>query len=129
MPALWIFSFTLVESIPANLTYPAGSPSFPSTFNAWRTLMSNAKKTIDIASFYWSLRGVDDYSDPTDWEVSYMRALFSLGPLVCTGFYPDLKKLVLKIAIGSFYMKSTRVIPHEIDWFLDNHSINHTEVS
>ncbi len=31
--------------------------------------------------------------------------------------------------IGSFHMKSTRVIPHEIDLFLDNHSISHTELS
>ncbi len=46
-----------------------------------------------------------------------------------TGFYPDLKKSVTKIAIGSFHMKSTRVIPHEIDFFPDNHSISHTEVS
>ncbi len=39
---------------------------------------------------------------------------------------PDLKKTVSKIAIGSFHMTSTRVIPHEIYLLLDNHSISHT---
>ncbi len=46
--------------------------------------------------------------------------------IVQSGFCPDLKKSVSKIAIGSFHMKSTRVIPHVIDLFFDNHSISHT---
>ena len=65
----YTFSISLVESIPDNLTYSAGSPSHSSTFDTWMTLIRSSKKTIDIASFYWSLRGSDVWRDPSDWQV------------------------------------------------------------
>ena len=62
-------SLGLVESTPENLTYPAGSPSHLSTYKAWMQLLTDAKETVDIASFYWTLRGHGSIKDPTDKEV------------------------------------------------------------
>lgn len=61
-------SFTLVESIPENLTFKSGSPEHMSTFEAWRTLLERAEKDIHIASFYWTLRGSDIFKDPSAWQ-------------------------------------------------------------
>merc|ERR1712168_495022 len=47
---------TLAESIPMNLTYPDGSPSHPTIFDNWLKLLASAKKSIKIASSYWSMR-------------------------------------------------------------------------
>ncbi|XP_016989323.1 5'-3' exonuclease PLD3 [Drosophila rhopaloa] len=49
----------LVESIPIGLTYPEGSPTFLSTHEAWLQLLDSAKTSLDIASFYWTLKGED----------------------------------------------------------------------
>uniref|UniRef100_A0A0R3RQT0 Phospholipase D3 n=1 Tax=Elaeophora elaphi TaxID=1147741 RepID=A0A0R3RQT0_9BILA len=46
--------FHFVESIPENMTYPE-QLNFPSTTEIWKRLISSAEKSIDIASFYWSL--------------------------------------------------------------------------
>ncbi|XP_050689368.1 5'-3' exonuclease PLD3-like isoform X2 [Eriocheir sinensis] len=51
--------FQLVESIPDNLTYPHGSPSHPSTYEAWVTLLGAARESVDIAAFYWTLLNDD----------------------------------------------------------------------
>ncbi|XP_022107491.1 phospholipase D3-like isoform X2 [Acanthaster planci] len=59
-------SIVLAESIPANLTFPPGSPSHVSTFDTWMNLINMATKSIDIASYYWTLNGKDVYVDPTD---------------------------------------------------------------
>lgn len=59
-------SFLLVESIPLNLTYSVPITSV-STFDAWKALILNSTKSIEIASFYWSLRGAEVYQDPSDW--------------------------------------------------------------
>ncbi|CAN7995409.1 unnamed protein product, partial [Ixodes hexagonus] len=62
-------SFTLVESIPENLTYPDGSPEHVSTFEAWKLLLERAEKEIVIASFYWTLRGSDlNDTYPSAWQ-------------------------------------------------------------
>ncbi|XP_029828363.2 5'-3' exonuclease PLD3 isoform X1 [Ixodes scapularis] len=62
-------SFTLVESIPENLTYPDGLPEHVSTFEAWKTLLEKAEKEILIASFYWTLRGSDlNDTFPSAWQ-------------------------------------------------------------
>lgn len=58
----------LVESIPEGLVYPPDSPNFPSTFDAWSELLSLANKTLDIASFYWSLRSGDVYNHSSSWQ-------------------------------------------------------------
>ncbi|XP_030380632.1 phospholipase D3 [Scaptodrosophila lebanonensis] len=49
----------LVESIPIGLNYSAKSPKFLSTFDAWKLLLDKANKSLDLGSFYWSLRGED----------------------------------------------------------------------
>ncbi|XP_022224436.2 5'-3' exonuclease PLD3 [Drosophila obscura] len=49
----------LVESIPIGLNYSDGSPRFLSTFEAWQQLLDSAKESLDIASFYWTLRAQD----------------------------------------------------------------------
>ncbi|EEC05250.1 conserved hypothetical protein [Ixodes scapularis] len=62
-------TFTLVESIPENLTYPDGLPEHVSTFEAWKTLLEKAEKEILIASFYWTLRGSDlNDTFPSAWQ-------------------------------------------------------------
>lgn len=58
----------LVESIPEGLNYPDGSPKFLSTFEAWGSLIALANKSIDIGSFYWSLRGSDVYNHSSAWQ-------------------------------------------------------------
>lgn len=58
----------LVESIPEGLDYPDGSPKFPSTYEAWKTLIGLANKSIDIGSFYWTLRGSDVYNHSSAWQ-------------------------------------------------------------
>ena len=72
-------SLGIVESIPQNLTYPPGSPTHLSTYDAWSRLLTAATETVDIASFYWSLRGESNVSDPTDWEVGFVEHVD--GPL------------------------------------------------
>jgi phospholipase D3/4 len=59
----------IVESIPDNLTYEAGSPVHMSTFDAWMQMINSASETIDIAAFYWTLRSSDvSFMDPSDWK-------------------------------------------------------------
>lgn len=59
-------TITLVESIPENVKFPAGSVSNPSIYSGWMYLLETAEKEIDIASFYWTLRGSDtDTTDPS----------------------------------------------------------------
>lgn len=58
----------LVESIPEGLVYNETEPIHKSTYEGWKELLSLAKERIDLASSYWSLRGKDVYSDPSDWQ-------------------------------------------------------------
>uniref|UniRef100_A0A1L8DQ38 Putative phospholipase d3 n=1 Tax=Nyssomyia neivai TaxID=330878 RepID=A0A1L8DQ38_9DIPT len=58
----------LVESIPEGLTYPPGSVAYGSTFEAWQTLLALATKSIDIASFYWTLRSADVVNHTSSWQ-------------------------------------------------------------
>ncbi|XP_022656823.1 phospholipase D3-like isoform X3 [Varroa destructor] len=51
--------FSLVESVPEELTFPSGSPVHPTTHQTWMNLISKAQSNIDIASFYWTLRNKD----------------------------------------------------------------------
>ena len=59
-----------MESIPQNLTYEAGSPMHMSTYDGWMSIIQAANTSIDIVSFYWTLRGTDIYKDPSDWQVN-----------------------------------------------------------
>ncbi|XP_054509938.2 5'-3' exonuclease PLD3 [Agelaius phoeniceus] len=47
----------LVESIPEGLA--VGTVPGPSTFEAWQELLARATRSVDIASFYWTLTNAD----------------------------------------------------------------------
>ncbi|KAM5239863.1 5'-3' exonuclease PLD4 isoform 1-T1 [Hipposideros larvatus] len=49
----------LVESIPQDLRFAAGSPSAQPLAQAWLQLLDTARESIHMASFYWSLTGPD----------------------------------------------------------------------
>jgi hypothetical protein len=64
-------SVTVVESIPENLNYTAGSPSHLSTYDAWMQLIGKATKTIDIVAFYWTMRSSDTgHEEPSAQQVN-----------------------------------------------------------
>lgn len=48
----------LVESIPEGLDFNS-STTHPSIFQAWLNLMAEARSSVDIASFYWTLTNKD----------------------------------------------------------------------
>ncbi|KAI4457676.1 phospholipase d - related [Holotrichia oblita] len=60
--------FSLIESIPEGMTYPNGTASYPSTYETWYDLIDKAQHTIEIASFYWTLRQDEVYPDPSSVE-------------------------------------------------------------
>ncbi|KAH8269365.1 hypothetical protein KR018_007472 [Drosophila ironensis] len=49
----------LVETIPIGLEYGPDSPHFLSTYEAWLDLLDSAKESLDIGSFYWTLKAED----------------------------------------------------------------------
>ncbi|XP_060549728.1 5'-3' exonuclease PLD3 isoform X1 [Pantherophis guttatus] len=56
----------LVESIPEGVTYDDNSTFSPSTFETWQSLLKNARSSVDIASFYWTLSNQDTHThDPS----------------------------------------------------------------
>ncbi|KAG8143733.1 putative Phospholipase D3-like protein [Naja naja] len=56
----------LVESIPEGVTYDDNSTVGPSTFETWQSLLRNARSSVDIASFYWTLSNQDTHThDPS----------------------------------------------------------------
>jgi phospholipase D3/4 len=65
---LLYYRIQLVESIPEGLVYPSGSPSFLSTYDAWKFLIKSATTSISIGSFYWTLRSSDVYKHPSSWQ-------------------------------------------------------------
>ena len=71
---------TLVESIPENMTYPAGAPVHLSTYDAWKQLIGLATQSIDVAVFYWTLRGSDVHPDPSDKQVRGCKHLQVRAP-------------------------------------------------
>ncbi|KAM5340187.1 5'-3' exonuclease PLD4 isoform 2-T2 [Glossophaga mutica] len=50
---------SLVESIPQDLPFAAGSPSAQPLAQAWMQLLATARDSVHIASYYWSLTGSD----------------------------------------------------------------------
>ncbi|KAH9509355.1 5'-3' exonuclease pld3 [Bulinus truncatus] len=58
--------FTLVESIPENLTYSPGEIMLMPTYLAHKRLLNQAKKTIHLATFYWTLLADAEYADHSD---------------------------------------------------------------
>ncbi|XP_063793744.1 5'-3' exonuclease PLD3 [Pseudophryne corroboree] len=55
-------TMVLVESIPEGLVYPANASTNPSTYQSWMDLLSAAKSSVDIASFYWTLTNNDTHT-------------------------------------------------------------------
>jgi phospholipase D3/4 len=75
----------LVESIPENLTYDAGSTVHMSTFDAWKTLIALSTKSINIASFYWTLNSHDvmNMSVPSAYEgETILKELYEKASMV-----------------------------------------------
>lgn len=62
-------SISLVESIPQGMVYPDNTTPYPSTYQTWLNLIDVANSSIEIASFYWTLRKTDIYPDPSSNEV------------------------------------------------------------
>ncbi|XP_055913518.1 5'-3' exonuclease PLD3-like [Eupeodes corollae] len=58
----------LVESIPEGLNFSDNSPKFLSTYDAWSILLNSTKNSLDIGSFYWTLRGADFYNHTSAWQ-------------------------------------------------------------
>ncbi len=54
----------IVESIPTGICYPTGITYVPTT-NAWLEILSKARTSVDIASFYWSLTDDSNRLDPS----------------------------------------------------------------
>ncbi|XP_017860102.1 PREDICTED: phospholipase D3-like [Drosophila arizonae] len=52
-------NITLVESIPIGLNYTPNSPKFISTIEAWQKLLDVGRTSLDIGSFYWTMRSED----------------------------------------------------------------------
>lgn len=57
-----------MESIPEGLVYPNETYRFMSTFEAWEALIKNAEHTIEIGSFYWTLRREDVVNHSSAWN-------------------------------------------------------------
>lgn len=49
----------LVESIPEDLPFTAGSPKAQPLAQAWLQLLDTAQESVHVASYYWSLTGLD----------------------------------------------------------------------
>ncbi|NXY84181.1 PLD3 Phospholipase, partial [Alcedo cyanopectus] len=49
----------LVESIPEGMSFGPGWDPNPSTFSAWRGLLGSVTRSLDVASFYWTLTNQD----------------------------------------------------------------------
>lgn len=71
-----------MESIPEGLVYPEGSPKFMSTYDSWQRLINSSTSSIDIGSFYWTLRSneVANHSSSADGEQIF-QALMKYGKL------------------------------------------------
>ncbi|XP_032063042.1 phospholipase D3 [Aythya fuligula] len=50
----------LVESIPEGMSY--GGPGNPSTFDAWLNLVGGARRSLDVAAFYWTMTNEDTHT-------------------------------------------------------------------
>lgn len=48
--------FSLVESIPDEMSYLNGINPYPTTYSVWLDLLAKAAFTVEIASYYWELR-------------------------------------------------------------------------
>ncbi|KAF5298271.1 hypothetical protein FQR65_LT09782 [Abscondita terminalis] len=71
---------SLVESIPEGLIYPSNATIHPSTYETWLDLINSTQRTIEIASFYWTLRQSEVYPDPSSSQgEDVFQALLNAG--------------------------------------------------
>lgn len=71
---------SLTESIPEGLIYPEGTTPYRTTYQSWMDLISTAQSTIEIASFYWTLRKNDIYPYPSSQQGEQVfQALLQAG--------------------------------------------------
>ena len=69
----------LVESIPEGLTFNS-NVSHPSTYSAWMKLLGLTESSLELAGMYFTLRGSDIWSDPSDWQgEEIFRQLAAVG--------------------------------------------------
>lgn len=70
-PALFLLTrVRLVESIPVGL-YESSSSTWPSIADSWLHLLHRAERSVQIAAFYFTLRGSGS-ADPSDSQVTAM---------------------------------------------------------
>ncbi|XP_045462898.1 5'-3' exonuclease PLD3-like [Harmonia axyridis] len=70
----------LVESIPEGLVFNNSLIENPSTFDTWLSMINMAQETIEIASFYWTLRHSEVYPDPSSYKGEQIfQALLKAG--------------------------------------------------
>jgi phospholipase D3/4 len=75
-----ILRIQLVESIPEGLIYEADSPKFMSTFDAWNILINEAKTSLYIGSFYWTLKSDEVYNHTSSiYGDKIFNSLLNLG--------------------------------------------------
>lgn len=56
-------SISLVETIPVGLNYNNNTAQHETIYDSWMDLIGMAQNTIEIASFYWTMRREDVYPD------------------------------------------------------------------
>uniref|UniRef100_A0A8D3E2C2 5'-3' exonuclease PLD3 n=1 Tax=Scophthalmus maximus TaxID=52904 RepID=A0A8D3E2C2_SCOMX len=66
----FVLQIVVVESIPEGLKFNSTPPTaHPSIFQAWLSLVAEARSSVDIASFYWTLTNKDTgTSEPTAYQ-------------------------------------------------------------
>ncbi|XP_013395460.1 phospholipase D3 [Lingula anatina] len=83
--------FSLIETIPENLTYNGTSLNHPSIYESWMELISAANESIDIGAFYFTLQGKDVMENPDPSAIN--------GDTVFNGLKDALTKRKLKVRI------------------------------
>lgn len=83
-----------MESIPEGLEFNS-SATHPSIYEAWRNLIGEARSSLDIASFYWTLTNKDTSThEPTAYQVSQSCGWSSVvnmhTQIICVTLYNEL---------------------------------------
>ena len=86
-------SSQMTETIPIGLEYNTTVISV-GTFETWFSLISNANKSIEIASFYWSLFGTDVMPKPDNSSIKGQRIFDALSDAA------KIRKVKIRIAVN-----------------------------
>ncbi|XP_036398669.1 5'-3' exonuclease PLD4 isoform X2 [Megalops cyprinoides] len=112
--------FVLVESIPLYMTYNVNATFGTPLYKAWKDLLAMATKSVDVASFYWTLTGDDiRVNSSTDLPGRDIFKLFQdlpsrnvlvkeLGVVIynCSQLAEDLEKIFLSYWVLGHYNAS-----------------------